>query len=154
VNERELYTDDILVMVDGIPLFYPNKIFDLNPLKLKRIDILPVNYVLGDAVFHAMANFVSYGNPYPGLPLDRNAVTIDDEGLQLQRAFYAPAYATEEQRSSRLPDLRTTLLWMPNVTSRQPVFYTGDNKGRFVAVLQGIDADGKAFSTSTTFSVN
>jgi len=154
VNERELYTDDILVMVDGIPLFHPNKIFDLNPLKLKRIDILPVNYVLGDAVFHAVANFISYGNPYPGLQLDRNAVTVDDEGLQLQRAFYAPSYATVEQRSSRLPDLRTTLLWMPNVSGRQPVFYTGDNKGRFIAVLQGIDAEGKAFSTSTSFSVN
>lgn len=154
VNERELYTDDILVMVDGIPLFYPNKIFDLNPLKMKRIDILPVNYVLGDAVFHAVANFISYANPYPGLPLDRNAVTIDDEGLQVQRAFYAPVYATEDLRNSRLPDLRTTLLWMPNVNDRQPVFYTGDNKGRFIAVLQGIDAEGKAFSTSTSFSVD
>lgn len=154
VNERELYTDDILVMVDGIPLFYPNKIFDLNPLKMKRIDILPVNYVLGDAVFHAVANFISYENLYPGLPLDRNAVTIDDEGLQLQRAFYAPVYATENLRNSRVPDLRTTLLWMPNVNDRQPVFYTGDNKGRFIAVLQGIDAEGKAFCSSTSFSVN
>lgn len=152
-NDRELYTDNILVMVDGIPLFYPNKIFDLNPLKFKRIDVLPVNYVLGDAVFHAVANFTSYNNPYPGLPLDPTAVSVDEEGLQLQRVFYAPEYATAEQRDSRLPDLRTTLFWLPNLSNGKPEFYTSDNKGRFVAVLQGLDANGKAVSATTTFTV-
>ncbi|MBB1284623.1 hypothetical protein HRH25_09585 [Flavisolibacter sp. BT320] len=152
-TERRLYQDDILVLVDGIPQLNPNKVFDLNPLKIKRLDIIPRNFVLGHINYQSMANFISYTGQYEGLVLDPQAITIDYEGLQLQREFYAPEYATEGQRNSRLPDLRTTLYWQPNVDSKLLSFYTGDNKGRFLAVLQGFDGQGRTISTSVPFEV-
>jgi hypothetical protein len=152
-TERRLYQEDILVMVDGIPQFKPNKVFDLNPLKIKSLEVIPRNYILGHANFHGLANFSSYNGHYEALELDPKAVSIDYAGLQLQREFYAPVYATEQQRRSRLPDLRTTLYWQPDAASSKISFYTGDNKGRFVAVLQGFDANGRTVSASVPFEV-
>ncbi|MDQ3278706.1 MAG: hypothetical protein M3Q06_10285, partial [Bacteroidota bacterium] len=151
--ERRLYQDDILVMVDGIPQFRPNKVFDLDPLKIKSLDVIPRNFVMGHANFHGLANFTSYTGHYEALELDQKAIAVDYAGLQLQRQFYAPVYATGEQRSSRLPDLRTTLYWQPDVASNKVNFYTGDNKGRFVAVLQGLDASGQPVHASVQFDV-
>lgn len=151
--ERRLYQENILVLVDGIPLLNPNKAFDLNPLKIKRLDVTPRNFVLGHNNYQGMANFISYTGHYESLELDPQAITIDYEGLQWQREFYAPEYATEGQRNSRLPDLRTTLYWQPDVTAKQISFYTGDNKGRFLAVVQGIDAGGHTINTSVPFEV-
>ncbi|HEY1023062.1 MAG TPA: hypothetical protein VGE06_12155, partial [Flavisolibacter sp.] len=151
--ERRLYQDNILVLVDGIPLLNPNKAFDLNPLKIKRLDVISRNFVLGHINYQGMANFISYTGYYDALELDPQAITIDYDGLQWQREFYAPEYASEGQRNSRLPDLRTTLYWQADVTANKVSFYTGDNKGRFLAVVQGIDADGRAINTAVPFEV-
>ncbi|HEV7333791.1 MAG TPA: hypothetical protein VGN63_22340 [Flavisolibacter sp.] len=151
--ERRFYQEDILVLVDGIPQLNPNKVFDLNPLKIKKLDVIPKNFVLGHANYHGLANFSSYSGHYEALELDPQAITIDYDGLQLQREFYAPDYTSEQQRNSRLPDLRTTLYWLADVTSGPVSFFTGDNRGRYLAVLQGIDADGRAISTSVPFEV-
>ena len=151
--ERRLYQEDILVMVDGIPQLNPNKVFDLNPLKIKKLDVIPRNFVLGHANYHGLANFSSYSGHYETLELDPQAITIDYEGLQLQREFYAPDYSSAQQRNSRLPDLRSTLYWLADVTSNEVSFYTGDNKGLYLAVLQGIDASGRPINASVSFQV-
>lgn len=151
--EREIYPDDLLVMVDGIPLFNFNKIFSIDPLKIKRLEIINRNYVLGNFIFHGLANFLSYNGLYDGLQLDANAITIDYEGLQLQREFYAPDYSTDAKHNSRLPDLRTTLYWKANVDEKQVQFYTADNKGRYLIVLQGIDSNGKTITSTSQIEV-
>jgi len=150
---REFLTDNILVMVDGIPLSNPNKVFDMDPLKIRQLDIINRNYVLGNRIFSGLANFSSYHNSYEGLELNPGAVTIDYEGLQLRREFYSPDYSTEAQHSSRLPDLRSTLLWMPDVREGKGSFHTGDNKGRFLMVLQGIDDKGQTIYASSQIEV-
>ena len=150
---RDLYSDDMLVMVDGVPLFDPNKVFQLDPLKIKQLDIINRNYVFGPTSFRGLANFSSYNGFYEGVELDARAITIDYEGLQLHREFYSPDYSTDMQRSSRLPDLRSTLYWQPKVNTQQLSFYTGDNKGHYLIVLQGIDADGTMVYTTSQFEV-
>jgi len=152
-NDRDLYSDDILVMADGIPLFNANKAFSIDPLKIRRLDVINRNYILGNNLFHGIANFTSYNGTYGDLKLDPKAVTIDYEGLQLQRGFYSPDYSSETLRSSRLPDLRHTLLWMPDVTTKQINFYTGDNKGKYLIVLQGINAKGQTIYTTSQIEV-
>lgn len=153
-TDRELYTDNILVLMDGIPLFDPNKIFSVDPLKIRKLDVVNENYVLGGYIFHGLANFLSYEGLYDQIELNPQAITVDYEGLQLQREFYSPDYSTSIQQNSRVPDLRTTLFWTPDVTTNKIQFYTGDNKGRYVVVLQGVDANGKTISASSSIEVN
>jgi uncharacterized protein YfaS (alpha-2-macroglobulin family) len=87
-----------------------------------------------------------------------NAVVFDYEGLQFKREFYSPVYETPEQISSRLPDFRNQLFWSPNVkTSIQGKaevnFYTSDQKGEYVVLVQGVNAEGRFGARLFTFTV-
>ena len=86
-----------------------------------------------------------------GFQLDPHALVQQYEGVQLQREFYSPRYDTPAATQSRLPDLRNLLYWNPNVTlagseTKTVDFYTGDQAGRYLVVLQGLAADGRAGS--------
>ena len=151
---RQLFTDNILVTVDGVPLQNPNKVISVDPLKIKDLDIITRNFVLGPAVFRAVANFSSYNGDFKDIGIDPGGVVVDYEGLQLRRQFYAPEYAVADSKDSRIPDFRTTLYWNPYVSAGKSEFYTGDNKGTFEAVLQGLDENGRPVFASTTFTVN
>ena len=152
-DDREHYSDNILVAVDGVPLQNPNRIFSVDPLKIKSLGVITRNYIMGASVFHGLANFSSYSGNFEEFEIDPRVVTLDYEGLQLQRRFFSPDYSTGPALKSKKPDLRTTLFWEPNVSSKQISFYTGDNKGNFIVVLQGIDSSGNPVSSSTQFVV-
>ena len=150
---REYYTDNILVLVDGVPLFNPNLIFNFDPVKIKALEVITKNYVLGSSVFHGLASFKSYSENFEGFDLAPEAVAVDYEGLQLHREFYSPDYSDAQQRNSRIPDLRNTLYWQPVVNSSAVNFYTGDNKGSYLVVVQGVDAQGKPVAALSGFRV-
>jgi hypothetical protein len=76
----------------------------------------------------------------------------------LEREFYAPVYETAQQSDSRMPDFRTTLLWKPQVhfgkEEKTAVdFYTSDQKGRYVVVVEGIDSQGNTAVARYPFEV-
>ena len=80
------------------------------------------------------------------------------EGVQRQREFYTPRYDTPAAAQSRLPDLRNLLYWNPNITTTgtQPQtlnFYTGDQAGRYLVVVQGLAADEQAASQRVVLEV-
>jgi hypothetical protein len=71
------------------------------------------------------------------------------------RVFYSPQYETEEQAASRLPDFRNLLYWSPDITTGSKgqtalTFFTGDVKGKYIDIIEGISTDGRA--GSSTFS--
>jgi uncharacterized protein YfaS (alpha-2-macroglobulin family) len=78
--------------------------------------------------------------------------------MQYQREFYSPVYETQDQISSRLPDFRNVLFWSPDVhTNAQGKaeinFFSSDLKGKYIAVLQGLNVDGRAGERSVLFEV-
>ena len=83
---------------------------------------------------------------------------MDYEGMQLQRLFYSPVYDTDAQASSHTPDFRNLLYWAPtietNISGKNQIsFYTSDEEGKYVAVIQGMTADGESGSQTFTFDV-
>ena len=85
-------------------------------------------------------------------------MAIDFNGLQLQREFYSPVYKTKEQIESRMPDLRNTLLWLPDITTDREgkaliQLYTSDRKGKYIVVVQGMNENGDFVSAMKTFEV-
>lgn len=153
-NNRKNYTNDILVVVDGVPVFNTAKIFSMDPLKIRSLDIINRNYVLGTSIFYGLASFSTYKGNYEGVDIDPRAISLDYEGLQMKREFYSPDYSTEQQLKNRIPDLRTTLFWSPDIATSQKIqFYTGDNKGKYIAVVQGLDSNGKPVTAASEFEV-
>ncbi len=152
---RTVYNDQMLVMVDGVPFTDPNKIFDYDPLKVKKLDIVPRRYLVGTLNYRGVASFETYQGKFDGFELTPGLIAVDYEGLQLQREFYSPSYESDNERSKRIPDLRSTLYWSPWLTPGKNgvQFYTSDQSGEFKVVLQGIGSNGQPVFAIHSFTV-
>jgi hypothetical protein len=155
LNHRGFLDGDPLVLLDGIPVFDVNKIFSIDPLKVRKLEVVPFRYYYGPSEEEGVFSFTTYKGDLGGVELDPHAVVIDYEGLQLRREFYSPVYDTEVQAASRIPDFRNVLYWSPSVnTGKNAVsFYTSDQPGKYVGVVQGLTASGDAGSEYFNFEV-
>ena len=156
LNERGFLDNDPLVLIDGIPFFNINKLFAIDPLKVRKLDVVPFRYFYGPTDCEGIFSFTTYKGDMGGVDLDPKAIVLDYEGLQLHREFYSPVYDSEAETKSRIPDFRNLLYWSPsvNATGNGAVsFYTSDQKGKYVGVVQGITANGEAGSQTFSFEV-
>ncbi len=156
VNQT-VFEDDPLILLDGVPAFDVNDVMELNPVNIKKLEVFTRMYYLGGQTFPGIVSYSSYAGDMAGFQLDPKTLTLDYEGLQLQREFYSPHYENELQRKSRLPDQRTLLHWTPNITTEQGKaqveFYTSDLKGNFLIILEGITTNGEEGSVVSQFNV-
>ncbi|MDR2810035.1 MAG: hypothetical protein LBB84_05690, partial [Tannerellaceae bacterium] len=141
-----------LVLLDGIPLIDHGLIYHYNPLLIKEIEVYKGKYVFGGTVFDGLAHFKTYRNDYPGLRLSGSTQLFSYEGTPSPRLFPTPVYRTEEQRNSRLPDYRHTLLWKPQIEPHPGQalipFTTSDFTGDFRIIVEGLTRDGKRIHTT------
>jgi hypothetical protein len=145
---------DPLVIVDGIPVFNIDKVFTVDPLKVRKLEVINKRFFYGPTDNEGIFSFTTYKGDLGGVDLDPHAVVLDYEGLQLQREFYSPVYDSPAQVASRLPDFRNVLYWQPNVNGKDAVsFYTSDQPGHYVGVVQGITSNGDASSKYFMFDV-
>ncbi len=149
---------DPLILLDGDPIFDADKIFKIDPLRIKRLDVVNTNYLYGPAYFNGIMSFTTYKNDGINFDIDPHAVVLDYEGLQLERKFYSPVYDTESQINSTIPDFRNTLYWNPNADTRSDgkinlQFYTGDKASHYIGIVEGITVNGEAGYQSFSFEV-
>lgn len=157
-TSQTVYHDLLLVLLDGVPVMDFQKIFSYDPLKVKRLDVVPRKYMVGGMNFKSIVSFETYNGKFDGFEMTPGLVAIDYDGLQLQRKFYSPVYENESESQKRIPDFRSTLYWNPNLPvdesgNTSMKFYTSDRKGDFLIVLQGINAKGEVVSGSAAFKV-
>jgi hypothetical protein len=155
---HDFYDGDVLVLLDGVPLSDADKILSYDPLKVKRLDVIQSQYIIGPSIFNGVASFSTYEGVFDKFEFDPRLVAIDYDGLQLQREFYSPVYETKQQLEKRIPDFRNTLLWSPDITTDQDgktivQFYTSDRPGKYMVLLQGMSANGDCVSAQTVFEV-
>ncbi|MGZ5134444.1 MAG: hypothetical protein ACXWCG_04820, partial [Flavitalea sp.] len=156
-NRGELMLEDPVTLFNGVPVFETNKIMQYDPLKIKEIEVINGRYFYGPSVFNGIVNFTTY-QPDPAMISGLNAVVFDYEGLQFTREFYSPVYETPEQLTSRLPDFRNVLFWSADIKTdllgkAQIEFYTSDQKGRYIVILQGMNAEGRFGQQILSFEV-
>ena len=158
-EERIGYTiGNSLVLLDGIPIVDHEVIFKYDPLKIRKIDVYKGKYVFGGQIFDGIASFSSYEHNYPGLVVDNSTQFFDYEGTQAQRIFYMPAYRTEAEKRSPVPDFRHTLLWRPDIrtageSSISIPFTTSDLTGDFTITIEGLTQTGEALYATEQFRV-
>jgi hypothetical protein len=146
------------LIFDGVPIYNPNTVIAADPLKVRMVEVIPHQYLRGDAVEYGVISFTTYKGDLGGVEINPKALVMDYEGLQLSRDFFSPVYETPKQISSTLPDFRTTLYWAPyagtDATGKRTVnFYTSDQAGKYIGVLQGISATGKSGIQTFNFEV-
>ncbi len=141
-----------------MPLFDADEIMAFDPLKVKSLDVMRRTYYLGAQGFPGVVSYGTYTGDLNGFTLSRHSVSLDYEGLQLQREFYSPRYDNQKQREGRMPDQRYLLYWNPSVMTddqgkAQVTFYTSDVSGNYKVVVEGLDKKGEAGSNTTSFEV-
>lgn len=157
-NGVDVQQQDPLVLLDGIPVHDMDKVIAIDPLKIKRLEVVPDRYYLRPLVNAGILSFTSYKNDLAGYEIDPHALVVDYEGMQLNRDFFSPLYDSPEQTANHLPDLRNVLYWQPNVVTDRNgkasvSFYTSDMTGSYKGVLQGITANGLAGGATFTIEV-
>jgi hypothetical protein len=145
--QNDVFVDEPLILIDGVPFFYTNELIHQDPLKIKRLDLINRQYALGYHTYEGIINLTTYHGDLEGIILDPHAVVLDYPGIPERREFFEPQYATEEQISSRMPDYRTLLNWSPEIEldpnqKKRISFYTSDLSGKYALVLQGLSKNG------------
>jgi hypothetical protein len=158
LNGTGFLNGDPLVMLDDVPVFNIDKVMAIDPLKVRKLEDVPYRYYWGPSVYEGILSFTTYKGDLGGVEIDPRAVVLDYEGLQLQREFYSPVYDSEQAAKSRVPDFRNQLYWAPDINTpasgkKQLSFYTSDQTGKYIGVVQGITAQGNAASQYFSFEV-
>lgn len=158
ISDKGFLEGDPLVLLDGIPMFDMNKVMAIDPLKIKRLDVIKDRYFWGPSDAEGILSYASYKSDLAGVEVDPHAVVMDYEGMQLQRVFYSPVYDTDAAVASRIPDFRNLLYWAPTIkantqSKNQVTFYTSDQEGKYIGVIQGMTAQGETGSQYFTFEV-
>ena len=147
-----------LVLLDGVPIFDMNKVLALDPLKIKKLEIVSRKFYQGGSAYPGIVSFSTYQGDLAGYELDPNAIIVRYDGLQIKREFYSPQYETDNQKQSRVPDFRTTLHWSANLKSNADSsgsvqFFTSDIPGTYLMVVEGLSSNGKPGTGRWTFTV-
>lgn len=155
---KSVFRDNPLVILDGVPIFDIDDIMEFDPLKVKKLEVVTSRYFLGPIVFPGVVSYSTYNGDLGGFQVDPRSITLDYEGLQRERVFYAPVYENEKQRQSRMPDRRNLLWWEPSVKIDENgkallEFYTSDLTGQYTIFVEGITSEGYAGSAMSTFTV-
>ncbi len=158
VANKQLFTANPQMMIDGVPVFDPNRLVTIDPLKLRKLEVYNRRYFQGGSFFSGLLNFTTYKGNLANIELDPRALSIDYEGLQLQREFYSPVYDTPEKIASHLPDYRTLLYWSPTLPpdakgERHIRFFSSDKKGDYIVVVQGLSVNGQCGTAVARFEV-
>jgi hypothetical protein len=158
LNENGFLDGDPLVMLDDVPVFNMDKVIAIDPLKVRKLEVMRDRYFYGPSVQEGILSYTTYKGDLGGVEVDPHAVVLDYEGLQLQREFYSPVYDAESALKSRIPDFRNLLYWQPNVNANktgknQLWFYTSDKTGKYIGIVQGITPNGDFGSQYFNFDV-
>ena len=146
------FTRPPLVLLDGVPVQDINRLLAIDPLKIRRLDVVNTRYFLGPLTFDGIVSFRSYKGDVAGFQPE--GLVTSYEGVQNRREFYAPRYDAKEQRDNRLADFRHLLHWVPEASGRQQLnFYTGDLEGTYQVDIQGLSEAGVPGSRRLTFEV-
>ncbi|WP_303410132.1 hypothetical protein [Pontibacter sp. BT731] len=145
---KAIFRQNPMVLLDGVPVFNIDKIMAFDPLKVKQLDVIASRFFHGPMAYEGLVSYQTYAGDLAGFELDSRALMQAYEGLQQKREFYAPAYDTPEQKSSRLADFRNLLHWAPEIKlapgkEEQVSFYTSDQPGTYLVVVQGMTASGE-----------
>lgn len=151
-------TANTLVLLDGVPLLNHEAIYEYDPLLVEQIDIYQGKYFFGGQLFDGIVYFQTYDRDFKGVHLDAGTQLFSYKGTEPHAAFFVPDYADPEQKQARLPDMRHTLLWKPDIRTagRQTIqipFFTSDLKGEFLITVEGISKNGQVLHAQTSFRV-
>ena len=154
----QIETRDPLVIVDGVPVLDHEKVLNIKGDKIEKIDVLSKKYYVSDIELGGIIDITSYDGDLSVIEFDKPVFRQEFEAPQPGYGFASPDYSEASRKESRIPDYRNTLYWNPDIRTdengRAAVeFYTSDEAGDYIMLVEGFTSDGRRGSATLLFSV-
>jgi hypothetical protein len=154
----QLFFDlDPLILLDGVPVLKQEEMALFDPLRIKKLEVMARTFYTGPVAHYGIVSYSTYDGDLAGLQLPSNAIVTDYPGYLFERTFYSPAYQTEQEINSRMPDFRNVLEWEPKLRTKEGQqlinFCTSDLPGKYLIVVEGISKDGSCGSAAEMITV-
>jgi hypothetical protein len=146
-----------LLLVDGVIIDNPSIIMNLDPELVAEIDIIKSKYIIGDVVFNGIISVITKAGDFSNLSLPTNSTRVREKSFDFARKYKSPDYSSVFDKTDRVPDLRNTLYWNPNLKpgSKGKInvdAFTSDFATDYEINLQGASG-GNLFSIKKTIRV-
>ena len=141
----------MLIVVDGAQLRLGSGVDFVNPQTVETVEILKRENA---AIYGENANTgvivitTKQGGASTGTQsneMSPGVFSIEPKGFYKAREFYSPVY--DAQAVNKLPDLRTTIFWKPDVITDASGnasfnYFNADGTGSYRVVIEGVDVNG------------
>lgn len=147
---KSFFPRQTLILLDGIPVRDGQSILDIDPLRIRSIDIVSRSFTLGRTDYPGIIHLKSYRSDMAGIPLPQGSINYPFPGIQRPSTFPEPATAT--------PSLRN-LLWKEQIPARsgsnimEMRFNTTDAMGTYRICISGMDPSGNRIQGETSIFV-
>ncbi len=143
-----MFTGTPLILLDNIPIFNPNKIMEIDPSQIKKIEVIYKTYILGSHTINGVIMITTNTDNFAGIEFPKSATFIEYQTLEKPNN-YSYININSSDSSARIPDFRTTLYWNPQIkltnNGQKIHFNASDRKGSYDIVIKGYTSDGQAY---------
>ncbi|HWA34613.1 MAG TPA: carboxypeptidase-like regulatory domain-containing protein [Cyclobacteriaceae bacterium] len=138
---RQSFTEDPLILLDGVPLFDMEQVMNYNPLALQKIEVVGRRYFYGPLDVQGIISLSTYEGDVANISLPERFTFT---GMQPRKKYYSPNYRSTAL--DKIPDYRVQLYWNPEVTVTGKKlnldFFASDIAGDYEIVVEGMQSDG------------
>jgi hypothetical protein len=154
---KAYFTQNTLVLLDGVAIKNIKELFAMDPLLLRSIDVVSRKFFLGSLQFNGIVHYKSYKKDLAGFVLNQNEVIYPFTGVQ---RISTPVFTEHTVKTNQhLPDFRNLLYRDLNLISEKNKkgrfgFYSSDAIGNYKVVINGKDKNGVVFYGEKIITVN
>lgn len=147
---KSYFPKQALILLDGIPVSEGQAILDIDPLRIRSIDVVSRSFTLGHTEYPGILHLKSYRSDMAGVTPTKGSLNAPFPGIQRPTTYPDP--------ESRRPSLRN-LLWKEQLRAPEGLrsmdmrFPTSDATGTYRIRISGTDAKGNRLQGETSIFV-
>jgi len=144
-----------LLLVDNIPVFDQKAFLSVDPLKIKKVEVVNEVFVRGNLVFGGIIKLTSKKGDMAGVDLPSGSYFFD---YQAYHPGPNSAPVSNAKNADRVPDTRNTLLWIDDLVlqaneTKTMQFSAASGKGEYHILVRGVSNRGDIISGAGRFTV-
>ncbi len=160
VRESDTEESDLLplILIDGIMIQNHDHLMEYNARMIDRISVLRNKFYFGTHQFQGIIVVETKDSDYKNRLYGDHVIELDLFKPLDDKEYFQQTYRSDNGNgSSRIPDFRNQLLWIPDLEFDEYEmalpFFTSDNKGHYEITLEGFTPSGKAISLRKVITV-